>query len=537
MKRNFLILFFLLFFSALLQAQVKIGENPTAINANAVLEIEAPDKGLLMPRVELTSTSVAAPLSAHVAGMTVYNTATTSDVTPGYYYNDGSKWIRIANANDYWSTAGNAGTTPGTNFIGTTDNKDVIFKHNNASAGWLNTGNFNTAFGAHTLNPATNTGSGNVALGYGSLLNNISGFDNTATGVNTLRLNTAGRQNVAIGYSALQSNTTGNANVAVGTTALENNTSGNLNCAVGEIALQKNTYGIENSVIGYSSMRENISGNYNTANGSRAAQHNTTGNYNTAIGYSALNANITGNENIAIGCNAGQYVTGSKNIAIGVHADVPSPSDNNQLSIGNAIYGLNINDSNPGNDLIGIGFSAPTNRLHIAGSNNPLRLEGLQPGAATDKMLTADANGVVRVLPIPSSSSGASNNFTFTTSTLVGSSHILMNNTGNYLYINYRVNYQNGDGTSYSEMIIPLPAFPGIVLYLPAGTLATGDGHLDLQLIAAHDPYGLDTEPVEYYAYKTFFEETIAQYQNISMKVTLHFKGTHHTINLFWTAT
>ena len=27
--------------------------------------------------------------------MTVYNTATTNDVTPGYYYNDGIKWIKL----------------------------------------------------------------------------------------------------------------------------------------------------------------------------------------------------------------------------------------------------------------------------------------------------------------------------------------------------------------------------------------------------------------------------------------------------------
>lgn len=80
--------------------QQKIGENPKIINNNAVLELQSSTKGLLLPRLELSATNNFAPLSSHVQGMTVYNTATngtgTTAVTPGYYYNDGSKWVRIA---------------------------------------------------------------------------------------------------------------------------------------------------------------------------------------------------------------------------------------------------------------------------------------------------------------------------------------------------------------------------------------------------------------------------------------------------------
>lgn len=77
------------------QAQLKVGNNPGTINANSVLEVESTNKGLLLPRIALTSTTAVAPLAAHVAGMTVYNTATAGDVTPGYYYNDGTKWVRV----------------------------------------------------------------------------------------------------------------------------------------------------------------------------------------------------------------------------------------------------------------------------------------------------------------------------------------------------------------------------------------------------------------------------------------------------------
>jgi hypothetical protein len=64
-----------------------------------LLEMETTNKGLLLPRVALTSTTAFAPLTAHVAGMAVYNTATAGDVTPGYYFDNGTKWVRIADAN------------------------------------------------------------------------------------------------------------------------------------------------------------------------------------------------------------------------------------------------------------------------------------------------------------------------------------------------------------------------------------------------------------------------------------------------------
>ena len=81
------------------QAQVTIGSGESP-NIDALLDLKetntgTSNKGLLLPRVSLASTASASPLSAHVAGMTVYNTATTGDVTPGHYYNDGTKWVKL----------------------------------------------------------------------------------------------------------------------------------------------------------------------------------------------------------------------------------------------------------------------------------------------------------------------------------------------------------------------------------------------------------------------------------------------------------
>jgi len=82
------------------KAQVKMGDNPTSINTNSVLEMESTNKGMLPPRVALTAANNAAPLSAFVTGMTVYNTATAGtapyDVVPGYYFCDGTQWVKLS---------------------------------------------------------------------------------------------------------------------------------------------------------------------------------------------------------------------------------------------------------------------------------------------------------------------------------------------------------------------------------------------------------------------------------------------------------
>lgn len=72
-----------------------VGVGTKTPNANAILDVTSTAKGLLLPRLALTATTNFFPLTAHVAGMTVYNTATANDVTPGFYYNDGTKWWRM----------------------------------------------------------------------------------------------------------------------------------------------------------------------------------------------------------------------------------------------------------------------------------------------------------------------------------------------------------------------------------------------------------------------------------------------------------
>jgi hypothetical protein len=81
---------------AIIEGNVGIGT--TTPNADANLDLGATNKGLLLNRVALSAANLPAPLSAHVAGMVVYNTATAgtapNNVSPGMYYNDGVRWVR-----------------------------------------------------------------------------------------------------------------------------------------------------------------------------------------------------------------------------------------------------------------------------------------------------------------------------------------------------------------------------------------------------------------------------------------------------------
>jgi hypothetical protein len=90
---------------------LQVGDTSNEINTSAALEVNALDKGVLFPRVLLTSTTSSAPLSAHIAGMKIYNTTTIADVTPGMYFNDGTKWLKYASDDstkdgDAWGVSG-----------------------------------------------------------------------------------------------------------------------------------------------------------------------------------------------------------------------------------------------------------------------------------------------------------------------------------------------------------------------------------------------------------------------------------------------
>lgn len=118
MKKNILLIFTILTSSCFSQ---NVGINSTGTSpANcAALDVDVANKGLLIPRVSLTTTLLFAPVTGTpVTSLLVYNTATAgtspNNVTPGYYYWNGTRWIRIddsstsSSSNVYSGTAVNS---------------------------------------------------------------------------------------------------------------------------------------------------------------------------------------------------------------------------------------------------------------------------------------------------------------------------------------------------------------------------------------------------------------------------------------------
>jgi trimeric autotransporter adhesin len=187
-----------------------------------------------------------------------------------------------------WSLFGNAGTDGGlTNFIGTTDAQNLSFRTNNieklnlSQAGRLNFTNLNQNLFLDGGNEAI-TGSSNIGLGFGSLLNN-----------------TTGGANISIGENSLTNNTTGFSNVALGQSTLLLNIIGKTNTAVGQGAGLQST-GDSNTFIGYAAGSTLASGDNNIAIGQQTSFANLNGSNQLTIG----NWIYGDNGNIGIGNSA-----------------------------------------------------------------------------------------------------------------------------------------------------------------------------------------------------------------------------------------
>ena len=168
----------------------QVGINTTTPANGAILDVESADKGALLPRLNIADLSTIAPVTGGgTEGLLAYNTNTTTG--PGYVFWDGSQWVSITAVDDDWKLAGNAGTNPSNNFLGTTDTQALRFRTSNTEALEISGGN------------ATNRGKlramtdGTAALPVYSY-NNDPDTGIYRSGVNNLSITTGGAERLSV---------------------------------------------------------------------------------------------------------------------------------------------------------------------------------------------------------------------------------------------------------------------------------------------------------------------------------------------------
>ena len=121
-KRIFLIGSCVLFSSLFASAQV--GVNTETPSPSSALDITSADKGFLMTKIALIGTDDTSTIPSPGTGLLVYNTATDGgpglEVTPGFYYFNGTSWRRFYTEGytlSYAQTAEVTASTSNTSYV------------------------------------------------------------------------------------------------------------------------------------------------------------------------------------------------------------------------------------------------------------------------------------------------------------------------------------------------------------------------------------------------------------------------------------
>lgn len=351
---------------------------------SSVVDMVSSSKGALLPRVLLTSTTVAAPVIAPADALTVFNTNTAGDVTPGYYYWSASpapgKWVRLLTS-----------FTQDLRLVGTASH--ITVDAGIGSNGTTMPGSHNIAIGAGAMKNAAVGPSpfgllGNIAIGGGDQLAKVTGPSNVAIGYGNIPNGTGGG-NIGIGGLNLTSVTTGEGNYAIGVESQQAVTTGAQNISLGSNVLKAST-GNKNIGMGNDVLKVLATGNDNVGFGVVSGSALTAGNYNTFFGTEAGNR-ITGPA-------TDRYTSGDFSLFLGSQTKAQS-SVSNQLNIQNYIYGVNgslaFGDFTGGNPLI-----TPTARLDVTQGNVRVRdITAAYTLLGTDRMVVADNTGVLRSVP------------------------------------------------------------------------------------------------------------------------------------------
>ncbi len=380
-----------------------------------------------------------------------------------------------------WSIIGNGGTSPGTNFIGTTDAKDLVFKTFSTEVMRINQANSRVGIGTTTPGQKLTVYGGRMEL------------DNTSAGQSSIQFSSAGSEKsvlyrpsstvdlrlwgTTLGADVMTWNTT-SGNVGIGITSPsylldvngDVNGGGSSTSTTNAFRLGTNKIlwhngHVEDMFVGVSAGNATMTGHYNTLIGNSAGKAITTGTWNTAIGYQAMNSNTICMYNTAIGYQAlytqsncpkcwdfGGATNSATNTAVGYQALYST------AAYGGCALGYNAGFANTsGCSLVAIGESAAAS--NTTGDDNVAVGGGAGVYNQTGKYNTCvgDAAGA-GVLPLGSSNNsnnsffGANSGTSITTgndNAFVGRNAGYTNNTGSLnTFVGDSSGYKNTSGTN-----------------------------------------------------------------------------------------
>lgn len=172
-------------------AQQGFGTNTP--DKSAAVDIVSSQRGLLIPRLNLSATNVASPVTAPAQSLFVYNQATSNAsvapanrVTPGFYYWDTNRWVRFRSEGSEKTTVVTAGNNVEVDATTSPDGLTTTYKVGVAAgtqgqvlvtvndggtlkSEWVNPEDFITGVNGITVTPVTDPATGittnEVALG------------------------------------------------------------------------------------------------------------------------------------------------------------------------------------------------------------------------------------------------------------------------------------------------------------------------------------------------------------------------------------
>jgi hypothetical protein len=285
-----------------------------------------------------------------ISGSSRYLNFGTASGTSGYGFRDNAgtlewknnagSWAAIPNPG--WGLTGNAGTTAGTNFIGTTDAQDVVIKRNSVQI---------ARFYSDRLFSGINAGSSATNA-------NDSNFFGNAAGQNATNANNSNFFGNAAGYGATSANYSNFFGRFSGRNATNSSYSNFIGYYAGDgatIAQYSNFIGYESGLNATDASGSNFFGNQTGYGANNATRSNLFGSY--------VGKTFTGNN------------IGSNNIIIGTNISLPNATAN-AINLGGVLFGTGTYATITGDPSItpvsggriGIGVVSPSYTLQVGNS-------------------------------------------------------------------------------------------------------------------------------------------------------------------------